>query len=78
MGNGINFEDIMKKARESGENGELNNEKGIREFADKSLTPEKAAVLKSVLSDETKLKTILESDAAKALFEKLSGGTRNG
>lgn len=78
MGADINFDDILKKARESEKNGDFKSEEGLNGFVKKSLTPEKAEVLKSVLSDEKRVKAILESDAARELFKKLSGGNGNG
>lgn len=73
-GNDINFDEIIKKARENGKNGGFENESGVESFINNNLDSEKAAALKAVLSDESKVKAILESDAAKALFKKLSGG----
>ena len=43
----------------------------------KNLNKKDAEKLKDILSDENKMRTILESDAAKALFEKLTGGKTN-
>ena len=67
MADKINFNDIIKKASES----------GINDFIEKNLNKKDAEKLKDILSDENKMRTILESDAAKALFEKLTGGKTN-
>lgn len=77
MADKINFDDIIKKAAQSGKNGELESESGVNDFIEKNLSKKDAEKLKSVLSDEKKLKTILDSDAAKALFKKLTGGSFN-
>lgn len=60
--------------KENGEKGGFENENGVESFINNNLDSEKAAALRAVLSDEGKVKAILESDAAKALFKKLSGG----
>lgn len=74
----INFSEIMKKAMESDNNGELSSEKGVNDFIDKNLDEKNARKIKDVLSDENKMKTILNSSMAKELFKKLSGGNING
>lgn len=73
-GNSINFDEIIKKMKENGEKGGFENESGVEFFINDNLDSEKAAALRAVLSDEGRVKAILESDAAKALFKKLSGG----
>lgn len=77
MADKINFNDIIKKASESGTSGKLSSESGINDFIEKNLNKKDAEKLKDILSDENKMRTILESDAAKALFEKLTGGKTN-
>ena len=77
MADKINFNDIIKKASESGKSGKLSSESGINDFIEKNLNKKDAEKLKVILSDENKMRTILESDAAKALFEKLTGGKTN-
>ena len=77
MADKINFNDIIKKASESGKSGNLSSESGVNDFIEKNLNKKDAEKLKDVLSDENKMRTILESDAAKALFEKLTGGNLN-
>ena len=77
MADKINFNDIIKKTSESGKSGKLSSESGINDFIEKNLNKKDAEKLKDILSDENKMRTILESDAAKALFEKLTGGKTN-
>ena len=72
-----NFNEKKKKASESGKSGKLSSESGINDFIEKNLNKKDAEKLKDILSDENKMRTILESDAAKALFEKLTGGKTN-
>ena len=50
------------------------NDDDVRDFINKNLSGAQAAKLNEVLSDENKMRTILESDAARALFEKFGGG----
>lgn len=77
MADKINFNDIIKKASESGKSGKLSSKSDVNDFIEKNLNKKDAEKLKDVLSDENKMRTILESDAAKALFEKLTGGKTN-
>lgn len=73
-GNKLNFDEIIKKAENVGKNGGFENENSLNAFINENLDGDKASTLKEVLSDSEKVKAILESDAAKALFKKLSGG----
>ncbi len=68
----------------------LNNEKSkmnlenvktndsLQDFINENLTESQTEKLKSVLSDENKTKELLNSDLAKQLFKKLTGGDFNG
>ena len=68
----------------------LNNEKSkmnledvktndsLRDFINENLTESQTEKLKAVLSDENKTKELLNSDLAKQLFKKLTGGDFNG
>ncbi len=68
----------------------LNNEKSkmnledvktndsLRDFINENLTESQTEKLKAVLSDESKTKELLNSDLAKQLFKKLTGGDFNG
>lgn len=50
----------------------------IEDFISRNLSPEQAASVRSILGDESKTKAILNSDAARAIFEKFFGGKNNG
>lgn len=59
----------------------LDNIKGndsIKDFINENLTESQTEKLKEVLSDENKTKELLNSDLAKQLFKKLTGGDMNG
>jgi hypothetical protein len=68
----------------------LNNEKSkmnledvktndsLQDFINENLTESQTEKLKAVLSDENKTKELLNSDLAKQLFKKLTGGDFNG
>ena len=68
----------------------FNNEKGkndmdkiksndsLKDFINENLTESQTKKLKEVLSDENKTKELLNSDLAKQLFKKLTGGDFNG
>ncbi len=68
----------------------LNNEKSkmnledvktndsLQDFINENLTESQTEKLKAVLSDENKTKELLNSDLAKQLFKKLTGGDSNG
>jgi hypothetical protein len=68
----------------------FNNEKGkndmdkiksndsLKDFINENLTESQTEKLKEVLSDENKTKELLNSDLAKQLFKKLTGGDFNG
>ena len=71
----IDVNELMKKAKNS-EN--LNTNEGINDFISKNLSEEQANAVKNLLQDEEKTKALLNSDAAKALFNKFFGGKNNG
>ena len=52
------------------------NENEVKDFINANLSSAQAAKLNDVLADENKTRAILESDAARALFEQLGGGKR--
>ena len=49
-----------------------------KDFINENLTESQTEKLKEVLSDENKTKELLNSDLAKQLFKKLTGGDFNG
>ncbi|MBE6749256.1 MAG: hypothetical protein E7557_08540 [Ruminococcaceae bacterium] len=50
----------------------------LKDFINENLTESQTEKLKEVLSDENKTKELLNSDLAKQLFKKLTGGDLNG
>lgn len=50
----------------------------LKDFINENLTESQTEKLKEVLSDESKTKELLNSDLAKQLFKKLTGGEFNG
>ncbi len=58
------------------ENIKTNN--SLQDFINENLTEAQTEKLKEVLSDEKKTKELLNSDLAKQLFKKLTGGDFNG
>lgn len=71
----IDVNELMKKAQSS-EN--LNTNEGLNDFISKNLSEEQANAVKNLLQDEEKTKALLNSDAAKAIFNKFFGGKNNG
>ena len=71
----INVNELLKKAQNT-EN--LNTNEGLNDFINKNLSEEQANAVKNLLQDEEKTKALLNSDAAKAIFNKFFGGKNNG
>lgn len=71
----IDVNELMKKASKT-EN--LNTNEGINDFINKNLNEQQANAIKNLLADEEKTKALLNSDAAKAIFNKFFGGKGNG
>ncbi len=71
----IDINELVKKAKDS-EN--LNTSEGLNDFINKNLSEQQANAVKNLLQDEEKTKALLNSDAAKAIFEKFFGGKNNG
>ena len=71
----IDINKLIKKAKDS-EN--LNTSEGLNEFINENLNEKQANAVKNLLQDEEKTKALLNSDAAKAIFEKFFGGKNNG
>lgn len=74
-GEKIDVNELLKKARDT---EDLNTNEGLNDFINKNLSQEQANTVKSFLQDEEKTKALLNSDAAKALFNKFFGGKNNG
>ncbi len=71
----INVNELMNKAKNS---KNLNTNEGLNDFINKNLSEEQASAVKNLLQDEEKTKALLNSDAAKAMFNKFFGGKNNG
>lgn len=71
----IDVNQLLKKASQS-EN--LNTSEGLNDFISNNLSDEQANAVKAFLRDEEKTRALLNSDAAKALFNKFFGGKGNG
>ena len=71
----IDVNELVKKAKSS---KNLNTNDGLNDFINKNLSEEQASAVKNLLQDEEKTKALLNSDAAKAIFNKFFGGKNNG
>ena len=71
----IDVNELMNKAKSS---KNLNTNEGLNDFINKNLSEEQANAVKNLLKDEEKTKALLNSDAAKAIFNKFFGGKSNG
>ena len=71
----IDVNELKKKAKNS---KNLNTNEGLNDFINQNLSEEHANAVKNLLQDEEKTKAILNSDAAKAIFNKFFGGKNNG
>ncbi len=69
----IDVNDLLKKASKS-EN--LDTSEGVNDFIKNNLSEEQASAVKNILADEEKTKALLNSDAARALFNKFFGGKK--
>ena len=71
----LNVNELIKKASQS---DNMNTSEGIKSFLDNNLDEFQANAIKNLLNDEEKTKALLNSDAAKAIFNKFFGGKNNG
>lgn len=71
----IDVNDLVEKAKSS---KNLGTNEGLNDFINKNLNEEQASAIKNLLKDEEKTKALLNSDAAKAIFNKFFGGKNNG
>ena len=67
--------DLVNKAKNS---KNLGTNEGLNDFINKNLNEEQASAIKNLLQDEEKTKALLNSDAAKAIFNKFFGGKNDG
>ena len=73
--NKIDVNELMEKAKNS---KNLNTNEGLNDFIKNNLSEEQASAVKNLLQDEEKTKALLNSDTAKAIFNKFFGGKNNG
>ncbi len=70
----LNLDELLSKAR----GNDTATKQDVNEFINKNLSDSQAKAVKELLSDEEKTKALLNSDAAKSLFNKFFGGKGNG
>lgn len=71
----INVNELVEKAKSS---KNLGTNEGLNDFINKNLNEEQASAIKNLLKDEEKTKALLNSDAARAIFNKFFGGKNDG
>ena len=72
--NKLNLNELVDKARKS----DTASPDEVKDFINRNLSDSQAQAVKSLLSDEEKTRQLLNSDAAKSLFNKFFGGKGNG
>lgn len=72
--NKLNLNELLDKARKS----DTASPDEVKDFISRNLSDSQAQAVKSLLSDEEKTRQLLNSDAAKSLFNKFFGGKGNG
>jgi hypothetical protein len=72
--NKLNLNELLNKARKS----ESASPDELNDFISTKLSDSQAQAVKNLLSDEEKTRALLNSDAAKSLFNKFFGGKDNG
>ena len=69
---------MFKNEKSSSDLDKVKSNDSLKDFINENLTESQTEKLKEVLSDENKTKELLNSDLAKQLFKKLTGGDFNG
>ncbi len=69
---------MFKNEKNKNDIENINSNDSLKDFINENLTESQTEKLKEVLSDEKKTKELLNSDLAKQLFKKLTGGDFNG
>lgn len=72
----IDVNELYKKIKNG--NNTPQSETDVNNFINENLSDSQAKAVRELLQDEEKTKAILNSDAAKALFQKFFGGKGNG
>lgn len=75
-GGKLNINDIINKMKQG--NNTPASEGDVNQFINKNLSESQADTVRDILGDEEKTKALLNSDAAKELFQKFFGGKNNG
>lgn len=71
----LDMNELIKKAKSS---KNLDTNEGVNDFINQNLNEEQANAVKNLLRDEEKAKALLNSEAAKAIFNKFFGGKNDG
>ena len=69
---------MLKNEKNKNNIENINSNDSLKNFINENLTESQTEKLKEVLSDEKKTKELLNSDIAKQLLKKLTGGDFNG
>lgn len=69
---------MFKNEKEKSGIENIKTNESLKNFINENLTENQTEKLKAVLSDENKTKELLQSDLAKQLFKKLTGGEFDG
>ena len=69
---------MFKNEKSNSDLDKVKSNDSLKDFINENLTESQTKKLKEVLSDENKTKELLNSDLAKQLFKKLTGGDFNG
>lgn len=72
----LDVNELYKKIKKG--NDMPSTQTDVNNFINENLSESQAKAVKELLQDEEKTKAILNSDAAKALFQKFFGGKGNG
>ena len=69
---------MFKNEKSNSDLDKVKSNDSLKDFINENLTESQTEKLKEVLSDENKTKELLNSDLAKQLLKKLTGGDFNG
>ena len=69
---------MFKNEKNKNDIENINSNDSLKDFINENLTESQTEKLKEVLSDENKTRELLNSDLAKQLFKKFTGGDFNG
>lgn len=74
--NKVKFNEILKKVKEKGDATPTQDE--VQDFLNSNLSGDSAKAVSELLGDKEKTQRLLNSQAAKELFNKFFGGKDNG